>query len=252
MSNERYLILKALEKAASEKIGSSLLTIVSPSNHGKSATIEMILREHERSYLMTSMSETALYDALIAHQTDTMFIVDDRTSWPRQQDFKTAVSYLRFLGMGQLKSLRKTKFTPEDSPISVSCVAVLTVNPPQYNEIAGMLRVNGWEERSLKLKVSHSDEEYQRILNAYDEHGWNNEHPPSLRIPDGFFKDNPREPIDHEVKSWIDQTFRTGAKKTIMNLARIVSTEGFISLKPILRSGHTEKDFMEKIEFKYE
>jgi hypothetical protein len=74
-----------------------------------------------------------------------------------------------------------------------------------------------------------------------------------LKIEKGFFKSKEEmaEEIHPETLEWIDFNFETSVSDTVLLIAKVVSKEGFDSLKDCLISGIKKKDFNEHAELDF-
>ncbi len=250
MSNERFKILKALYLAACRGYGSGLLYMLSPSTRGKSDTIKILLKDNPKAKIVRAGTNAFLFETLnraIANGI-VMFIVDDRTRWARN-DFNEGVSYIKMLGEGVLCHLRGTKFSMEEDAVPTIAVAVLSLNYLQADTSYMRLQEIGFLDRALKLKVTHTDEEYDKILKAYRAHDYNDKNLPRFKMPANFYRDEGDKKIDPEVEKWINDNFKSAIRKTVYLIAMVTTKEAFFSLIPILECSLQDSEFKERIEF---
>jgi hypothetical protein len=201
---------------------------------------------------MPAGTEASLYAFLVKSVVSDgirMIIVDDKTRWIRE-DFNNAIGYGKMIGGdGRLGRLRNNFQTIEDEERPVTCNFVLILNPDQANSAALKLKETGFLERALKLKVSHTPQEYARIKKSYMAHSWGKNNLPKLWMPEGFFKPRGEEKIDEAVEYWIDAFFKSEAADTVRLIARVVTAEGFELLKDCLLSGIRDQEYKEEIKF---
>jgi MoaA/NifB/PqqE/SkfB family radical SAM enzyme len=251
MTNERYKILCALDKAAERELGSGSLYLLSPSTRGKSDTIEIFLKNHAQAKTIRAGTNTFVYelvDRAIKNGIHTFFI-DDRTRWVRN-DFNDAIATIKMLGEGKHAHLRGTKFSMEEDEVSVIAIGVLSLNYLQADSVYGRLQETGFIDRALKLRVNHTDAEYQRILKEYRAHGYNNKNLPKFKLDEStFFKPFGDNSIDPQVEAWINDNFKSAIRKTVLLIAQVTTKEGFQSLIPILEKSLQDGEFKEYIEF---
>lgn len=262
MTNEVYKIMCSLYHACELGLGSGLLYILMPSTKGKSDRVQIFMRDHPKSKLLPAGTNAALYEIIyraVSNNDIKMFFIDDRTLWVRN-DFNDAIAYLKILSEGKVKHLRKTKFAMEEVEIKAMTVGVLLLNYIQGDSAFPRLCETGFIDRALKLKVTHTDKEYKRIMNEYAANGWAAEKTlPKIYIPPGFFKPGVVEgdktrtyDIDPCVQMWIADNFKSATRKTVELLARVTTVNGFESLKPILNASLQDMPFDEYAEFESE
>jgi hypothetical protein len=145
----------------------------------------------------------------------------------------------------------------EEVEIKAMTVGVLLLNYIQGDSAFPRLCETGFIDRALKLKVTHTDKEYRRIMNEYAAHGWASEKTlPKIKMPDGFFKPGVLDgdktktyDIDPCVAQWISDNFKSATRKTVELIARVTSKDGFETLKPILNASLQDMPFDEYVEF---
>jgi hypothetical protein len=255
VANERYKIMCALYEAARRNLGSGSLYLLSPSTKGKSDTIKIFIRDHPQSKVVRAGTTSFLYEILSRAVMNGifMFFIDDRTRWVRT-DFNDGISYLKMLGEGVLCHQRGTKFSMEEDSIPCTAVCVLSLNYMQGDTSYMRLQEIGFLDRALKLRVTHTDEEYNHILAEYKTYGYgrkliDGEKLPYYKMPENFFKPEGDEKVDPMIEKWITENYKSAIRKTVWLIAQVLTTEAFEELKPILRAGLQDTEFKERVEF---
>ncbi len=244
------MILNALRLAARYEYGNGLLYVLSPSGKGKSHTVKLITNEHPTKCIeIPPGSETYVIGFLQENVDKNMFVVDDVRNWS-EMDFKSVCQYLKKVFEGQISPARCTRFTKNFQKIPIHAAAVLLANIEQANDIERDLRTTGFLERSLKIVVTNTSDEYNRIMDEYVKNEWDMIHTfPRLRVPEGFYRTRGDNKIAPEVEEWIRDNFKGEQMKTVRLIAKVTNKDGFEQLKPCLISGITGKDFYEFLDF---
>lgn len=249
--NERYKLLIIARHAALLGLDPLTLTFISPPTKGKTDTKRTFLREYIDCNEITSMSDTALGDALLDKKMSPLLIVDDPLNW-LMLDFENLVRYFKNLYDGYIVTPRKTKFKKDDIPVPANISTALFLHSKQYNEVERKFGLTGYDERALMIWSMHDKPTTSYIANYYERYNINTAR---KRYPvfdlEGFKVTNPPRKIEKDEAEWISSVFGgTGQERTVKTICRCVSKETFENLEPALQSNNKRQMFIEQIKFK--
>jgi len=255
MSNEIYKIISAGYKAASLGYGNPLMCVVAESTNGKTDTMNAIIRDNSKIFFLPPSSTFVVFDilkdAIVGNDMKFIF-VDDKSKWQKNDDFNNAVMMLKNMAEKKLNPSRLDNFHKTMYNINVSVGSALFLNKEQLNESWSQMDRTGYKGRCLYLYKKHTPQDYKYILSMYRIHGYSEENPPYFKVGDNFWKwESEIGTVDDEIDKWISDNYISSVSKTIYAIAKVVTSEGFWSLVPILNKSMRKEDYPEKIEFDF-
>lgn len=232
--NERYIMMRALDSAVKKGEQNGVLIIISPSEHGKTQTVDMFIRDVETAKKVYPISETRLEDYLRELMDNTTTLIFDDTNGWNSTDLNNALDILKNVADGKIESSRMTNF---HSGIPSPCVinVMILINEKQYDDIRNKLDKSGLSQRATLITTYQSKETRAKVKKFYREHGYTSKNLPEFKIDLKFEK---RDISKSKHLEWIDTQFPTGKKNdTVYNLLRYTTDETFENLKRFLMSG---------------
>lgn len=240
MANERYRICTTAAVIAERNLGRPSFIFVSPSDQGKTDTVRMLLRDIKTAYAIPPSSPTELGDWLNDRaEISTLLILDDPSDW-YSTDLSTAISFMKGLQTGVIRSPRSTRFNIS-IPIRDNIATVLFCNQRQFDAIRIMADSIGFLPRAVLVYSKHNPETRLEISDFYRNHTITNDNPPHLKANFRF-----RYDTNHDTN--LDE-FKGTQRETVETFARIVPECHIKEFVPFFRSGLRRQYVDEQIEF---
>jgi hypothetical protein len=241
MANERYRICTTAGIIAERNLGRPSFIFVSPSDQGKTDTVRMLLRDIKTAYAIPPSSPTELGDWLNDRaDISTLLILDDPSDW-YSKDFASALSFMKGLQTGVIRSPRSTRFNIS-VPVRDNIATVLFCNQRQFDSIRIMADSIGFLPRAILIYSKHDPETRLDISDFYREHNITNDKPPRLKTNMRFeYKTNTNN-------ANLDE-FKGSQRETAEIYCRILPESDFTEMIPFFRSGLRRQYVDEKIEF---
>lgn len=241
MANERYRICTTAGIIAERNLGRPSFIFVSPSDQGKTDTVRMLLRDIKTAYAIPPSSPTELGDWLNDRaDISTLLILDDPSDW-FSKDFATAISFMKGLQTGVIRSPRSTRFNIS-VPVRDNISTVLFCNQRQFDAIRMMADTIGYLPRAVLIYSKHDPETRLNISDFYRDHNITNEKPPKLKVNLQFQYRTNTNHIN------LDE-FKGSQRETAEIFSRILPESDFNEILPFFRSGLRRQYVDEKIEF---
>lgn len=241
MANERYRICTTAGIIAERNLGRPSFIFVSPSDQGKTDTVRMLLRDIKTAYAIPPSSPTELGDWLSDRaDISTLLILDDPSDW-YGKDFISALSFMKGLQTGVIRSPRSTRFCIS-VPVRDNIATVLFCNQRQFDSIRILADSIGFLPRAILIYSKHDPETRHNISCFYRDNQITNNTPPKLKVD-----------LRHEYKINTNHInldeFKGTQRDTAEIFSRVLPEQDFKDIIPFFRSGLRRQYVDEKIEF---
>ncbi len=247
MSNERYKLMCICHYIAEHGYHNPILIIVSPSDQGKTDTIDIFLRDNENVYVIPGATETKQFMLLKERYKNTItWVLDEPDDW-ELKDLKKILMTLKHIGTGKLKPARATSFG--QNPSSTICSAcIILCNDEQIKTMHYILQKTGLLKRALIIMSEQNTNTINYVCDHYRQMGCKS----GVKLPK--FKNNmvlkDSGSITPAHQKWINKNFEGFKKSTVEWICRLVTAFQFEEFKPFLLSYYNYEMINEKIEFK--
>lgn len=249
VTNETYHILGASIRAAKMGIGNGVIILLKKQHKGKTQTVKILQRDN-KPYVqkIPAGTEAAIYQFLI-NTNPSVYYIDDKDKWDRQI-YTLGLRYLKGLSDGEKAPLKMTYYTKEQvtNPINSLSWSWLLFNKTQFDSCNPILIETGLYARAVIIRAAHTEKEYLRIQDYYEENGYTENNLPSLKIHDDWYSDAPRKPTKDE-KDMIRKAFPEDTQSNVFKLCRAMSEDGFYEIFDCLETSASGNYFDEEIEF---
>lgn len=248
MTNEIYHILGASIRAAKMGIGTGVIIVLKRQHKGKTHTVKMLSRDHNPSVLrIPPGTEAAIYEFLASTQAH-IYYIDDKDKWDRDS-FSVGLRYIKNLSDGEKTPLKMTHYTKEQvkDPQPSSAWSWLLLNKPQYDSSMQIITETGIGARAIILRSNHTEAEYNKIQDFYENNGLSGSKLPTLKIHENWYIPTPRI-VTSQEKIQI-KLFPEDMRDNIMCICKVMSEVGFAAVLPCLQYSSSGKYFDEYIEF---
>lgn len=236
--NERYRLMCIGDYISQRYNHNPALILVSPSDRGKSDTVDIFIEEHDTAALLPPSSPTGLIDFIDERSNLTTLILDDPSNWG-SSDFFNAIQFFKGITKGKVEIARRTKFQLRPAYMA-SMQTVVFANIEQYNATRAVFKTTGYGMRANTVFTDHNSETKEYIFNIYEKHNL-------PRFEDVKIIDRKR--TENEDK-WIAHHYGGHKRKTIQFYACCMSEEDFEIIKPFLLSEKNMATVYETIQFK--
>ena len=226
-----------------------LFIFVRPATMGKTHTINIFLELCDTGYVLPPATPTKSFNATKQRALSiTTVIIDDLDDWGNKNDFVDAIQLCKHLADGALIPSRKTSFS-EIGSIPQKSQAILFLNDNQWDRAYKILDGTGFLARAIVIWSTHSKEEQQKIDDTYLAESFSSHNLP--KFTDFDFNETPIEPnkINKRIREWIGKHFSGHGRKTLLNIARLVSVKQFEAFKPYFLSWRNFRFENERISF---
>lgn len=252
MSNETFKLMVLGDYMATKMNHNPLFIFVRPATTGKTHTINIFLELCDTGYILPPATPTKSFKATKQRALSiTSIIIDDLDDWSNKNDFVDAIQLSKHLADGSLRPSRKTSFS-EVGSIPQNSQALLFLNDDQWDRAYSLIDGTGFLARAVVIWSTHTKEEKQRIDDFYLENDYSSHNLPKFK--DFEINDIPIQPnkINKHIKEWIGNHFSGHARKTLLNIARLVSIKQFEDFKPFFLSWRNFRFENECIKFEKE
>lgn len=250
MSNETFKLMVLGDYMASKLNHNALFIFVRPATNGKTHTINIFLDACDTGYVLPPATPTKSFKATKHRALSiTTLIVDDLDDWSNTNDFKDAIQLSKHLADGDLRPSRKTSFS-EVGSIPQNSSVLLFLNDDQWDRAYAIMDGTGFLNRAIVVWSTHTKKEKQKIDDFYLENGYSSFNLP--QFPDFEINDPPTESknINKKTREWIGNHFSGHGRKTLLNVARLVSVKQFNDFKPFFLSWRNFRFENEYIKFR--
>lgn len=229
---------------AEKNLHSLALLIVSPSDQGKTDTLEIFAKDYEGVWVVPPSSESRMVDFFRQRRNITMIAVDEPYDWSGENYVKVAMMCKHIIE-GKIQAPRSTVFvTGVNMAKSTETALVFLCNDQQYDRVRRSLAGCGLLERSITIMTQHSSfDTLDYIDRVYREKSFDDIH---FTTTDVTYCT--RDPSKKE-QQFIDKYFTGYPRKSAMWIARTVPGKIFEELKPYLVSGIENRFVEESITF---
>lgn len=245
MSNERYKLMSLAYYMAEHGLHSPILIIVTPSDKGKTDTLEILLRDFEGVYIIPSATESKQTSLLRQRKNTIAFVLDEPDDW-ETKDLRKALMTLKHIATGKLKPSRATSFGQGIS-LSICSACIICCNDEQFSPLQYILGKTGLLSRALIIMTNQSPTTINYVQDHYDKYGCKS----GVKLP-VFKKDMEIQEDDLPVadqEKWINTYFEGFRKNTVRWICRLVTRKQFEEFKPFLKSYYDYTLVDECIEF---
>lgn len=242
VSNVRYNLMRTALELAERNLHSLSLLIVSPSNQGKTDTVDIFSKEFDGVWVVQAQSESRMADEFERRRNITMIIVDEPYDW-EAQNYKSVAMMCKHILSGKVGAPRSTVYvTGITSKKKTKTAIVLMCNKKQYDTVRRSLAGCGLLERTVTIMTQHSSFETLDYINEfYDTHD-------DIQFENEYLFCT-RE-ITKDEKRFIDKYFTGYPRESVMWIAKTTPPEIFEELKPFLTSEANARFEEEQILFK--
>lgn len=243
MQNVRYNLLRIALELAEKNLHSLSLLIVSPSDHGKTDTLQIFSRKYEGVWVVPPVSGSRMVEFFKQRRNITMIAVDEPYDWT-SNDYRSVAMTCKHVIEGTIKAPRSNVFTTSiDMTKPRSTGIIFICNDQQYDTVRRALTGCGLLERSITIMCQNANPITQDYIESeYRTHGRN-----KLEFTDTFpiiYRE-----ISEAEKKYIDRYFSGYVRRSVQWIARTTSPEIFHELKPYLTSGIESEFVEEEIQF---
>lgn len=245
MSNERYKLMSLAYYIAEHEYHSPILIIITPSDKGKTDTIDIFLRDFDGVYIIPSATESKQTSLLKERMNTIAIVLDEPDDW-EIKDLRKALMTLKHIATGKLKPARATSFGQGISlPICSACI--ICCNDEQFKSLQYVLEKTGLLSRALIIMTDQSSTTVNYVHDYYKKYGCRS----GMKLP--VFKKNLEiiegDHVTLDQEKWISKYFKGFRKDTVEWICKLVSRQQFEEFKPFLKSYYDYMLVDETIEF---
>lgn len=236
--NERYRLLCIGDYVSQHYNHNPGVIFISPSDGGKSDTIQIFIEEHDTAAILPPSSPTGMLDFFNERTNLTTIILDDPSNW-LSGDFFTAIQFFKSITKGKVELARRTKFQTIPAYLASMQTAVFA-NLEQYQLVRTPLKVTGYMQRAVTVFTDHNSETEDYVFEVYEKQNL-------PRFTDTIII---KRQLTIEETIWITNQFKGHKRRTVQFYAKTMSEKEFASLKPFLLSEKGMQTVYEDVEFK--
>jgi hypothetical protein len=216
--------------------------IVSPSDQGKTETIEIFAQQHDGVWLVPPSSETRVHQMFKMHRNITLIAIDEPYDWI-SKDYVAAAMMCKHILTGKITAPRTNYFVTGIAQKKVTKTGVIMLcNDNQFDKVRMSLFGCGLLERTLIVLTQHSSfDTMDYIRNHYRSHD-------KVEFVDEYqfcMRD-----VTQNERKFIDGIFTGHLRDTLTWIAKITPEKVFAELKPYLKSESDAAYVEETILFK--
>ncbi len=225
-----------------------LLIMVSPSDCGKTDTLDMFSRDFDGIFLIPSSTETKQISLLKQRPGTITWVLDEPDDW-NEKDLKRILMVLKHIATGKLKPARATSYG-HDVSRSICSAVIICCNDEQLKSNYYAFQKTGLLARALVIMSDQDAITKNYVHDYYKSHKCKS----GLKLP--VFKKNM---LIHELedemilipdaKKWINRYFSGFVKDTVEWICMMTTEQQFNEFKPFLKSHYDYDLINERIEF---